>query len=383
MIVLTNARVITPAAELPRGWVRIDGSEITGVGDGEPPGSSAESVVDLAGKTVVPGFVDLHVHGGAGGSYGSADADQIASVMAFHRRHGTTTTLASLVTAPQAELERCCTVLAELAEDGVLAGIHLEGPFLSAVRCGAHDPRQLRHPDRAELDSVFRAGRGWVRQVTLAPELPGGVDFVRHVVDAGAVAAMGHTDATYEQAHTAIEAGARHATHLYNGMRPLHHREPGVVAAALDDERVVVELIADGVHLHDATVRLAFRQAGADRVALVTDAMAAAGMGDGVYPLGSMSVRVNDGIAMLEDGSSVAGSTLTMDAALRRAVTGGGVPLVDAVRAAATTPARVLGLDHHVGALAPGLRADLVVLDDRLTVSAVMSGGRWVDRRRP
>jgi N-acetylglucosamine-6-phosphate deacetylase len=372
MTVLANARVVTPAAVLEPGWVRIEDGRIAALGGDDPPADT----LDLGGAWVLPGFVDQHVHGGGGGAYTSGDPAEARAAAAFHRSHGTTTTLASLVTAEVDELERIVRALAPLVGEGVIDGLHLEGPYLSPARRGAHDPALLRAPDRRALARLLDAGAGTVRMVTVAPELPGGLDLVRQTVAAGAIAAIGHTDATYDEARAAFAAGARVATHLYNAMRELHHREPGPVAAALEDERVTIELINDGVHLHDAVAALAFATAGPARTALITDAMAAAGMPDGRYELGPMDVRVHDGVARLVDGGSIAGSTLTMDVALRRAVQVLGVPMVDAAHAAATTPARRHGLP--TGALEPGLDADLVVLDDSLAVTAVMVQGAWV-----
>jgi N-acetylglucosamine-6-phosphate deacetylase len=376
--VLANARVVTPEGVLAPGWLRVEDGRIAAVGEGEGEGDRAASV-DLGGVWVLPGFVDMHVHGGGGATYTAGDPDEARVAAAFHRAHGTTTTLASLVTARVDDLERAVRALGELVAEGVIAGLHLEGPYLNAQHVGAHDPALLRAPDVAELTRLLDAGAGTVRMVTVAPELPGGLDLVRATVAAGAIAAIGHTDATYEQARAGFDAGAHVATHLHNAMPALHHRAPGAVVAALEDERVTVELINDGVHLHDAVASLDFRVAGAARTALVTDAMAAAGMPDGRYELGALEVRVEHGVARLAGGGSIAGSTLTMDVALRRAVQVLGVPIVDAARAAATTPARVLGLP--TGALEAGRWADVVVLDDELAVVGVMVRGEWVSGR--
>jgi N-acetylglucosamine-6-phosphate deacetylase len=214
--------------------------------------------------------------------------------------------------------------------------------------------------------------------VTLAAELPYADDAVRRIVGAGARAAVGHTDATYAQSREAIEAGATVATHLFNAMRPLHHREPGPVPALLEDERVTVELICDGVHLHPAVVRLAIEAAGPDRVTLVTDAMAATGAGDGDYVLGELAVRVEDGVARLVEGGAIAGSTLTMDRAFQFVVREAGVAIEDAVRMASANPAALLGVGDRVGSLAVGHDADLVVLDEEFALQAVMAKGSWL-----
>jgi N-acetylglucosamine-6-phosphate deacetylase len=370
---LTNARLITPDGVVDDGWVEIAGADIARIGTGERAGGT-----DLHGMYLSPGFVDLHVHGGAGAAFQSGDPEASRSVTALHLRHGTTTLLAGLSASPLPQLERAARSLVGLVEDGLLAGIFYEGPYLSDVRRGAQDPRALRVPARAELQRLLRAGAGTVRMMTIAPELPGALGVIRDVVDAGAVAAVGHTDASYEQTCAAFAAGARVATHMFNGMRPIHHRDPGPVVAALEDDRVVCELVSDGFHLHDATLKLAFGCAGPGRIALVTDAIEATGVGDGRYALGDMAIDVVDGMAQLADGSSIAGSTLTTDKALRRAVLSAGIPLHEAVTALTATPARVLGLEDRIGVLAAGARADLVVLDEALAVVRVYRAGQLV-----
>lgn len=376
-MILTAAQVVTPARILAPGWLHLDGDRIVEVGEGPPP---RPSDVDLGPVTVTPGFVDLHVHGGGGASFDSGTADAADGAAAAHLAHGTTSMAASLVTDTPGRMSDAVRELALLVDDGRLAGIHLEGPWLSPRRSGAHQPGALTHPTPGAIEELLAAGGGAVRMVTLAPELPGGLDAVGRLADAGVLVAIGHTDATYDEARAALDAGARLGTHLFNAMRPLHHRDPGPVGALLDAP-VDVELIADGVHLHPAVLRTVFA-AKPGRCILVTDAMAAAGAPDGDYRLGPMAIEVRDGVARLADGSgdgAIAGSTLTMDAALRFAVRSAGLPLLDVVRAASTTPAAAWGLDD-VGAIEAGRRADLVVLDDRLEVVRVMRAGAWLDR---
>jgi N-acetylglucosamine-6-phosphate deacetylase len=365
--VVRAARVVTPSGVVDGGRVEVAGDRIASVGTGEGPPDAA---------WLVPGFVDMHNHGGGGNTFTTGDPEQARRVAAFHLAHGTTTLLASLVTAPHDLMLRATQAYAPLVRDGLLGGIHYEGPYLSHARCGAQNPAHLREPSTVELEVLLEAGDGTVRMVTIAPELPGALDAIALLAAHGVVAAVGHTDATYARTHEAFDAGATVATHLFNGMRPVHHREPGPVVAALDDARVTCELIADGTHLHDATLRFAATVSGTGRAALVTDAMAATGMPDGAYELGGQSVTVAAGVARLTDGGAIAGSTLTMDAALRRAVSAG-LSIVDAVRAAATTPAATLGLPD-VGAIAAGRRADLVALDGDLGVLGVMRAGSWV-----
>jgi N-acetylglucosamine-6-phosphate deacetylase len=324
-----------------------------------------------ADQWILPGFVDIHTHGGGGYTFTTGDAESAREAAAFHRRHGTTTILASLVSSPFELMRDAVLAFAPLVASGVLGGIHFEGPYLSHLRCGAQNPLHLRDPDPAELNELVKLAGGTLRMVTLAPERAGALEAIDLLRRHGIVAAIGHTDGSYEQVRAGIEHGATVATHLFNGMRPLNHRDPGPIVALLDAPTVTCELIADGVHLHDGTLAYAARGAGPSRTALVTDAMAAAGMPDGTYDLGGQDVIVAGGVARLKAGGSIAGSTLTMDAAVRRAL-GAGLSIVDAAAMAATTPAKVLGLDRR---LAVGGVADLVVLDPALFVTQVFRAG--------
>jgi len=372
-MLITAGRVVTPARVFAPGWVLVDGDRIADVGSGVPERTPD---LELPGATVAPGFVDTHAHGGGGASYDGGSAEAAATVARAHLAHGTTSMTASLVTDGIDGLARSVRNLADVADDGLVTGIHLEGPWLSPKHAGAHDPALLTDPKPEHVETLLEAARGHVRMVTLAPELPGGLDAVRQLTGAGVVAAIGHTDATYDVAVAALDAGAAVGTHLFNAMRGLHHREPGPVAALLEHPDAYVELIADGVHVHPAALRLA---AGAKPhlTVLVTDAMAAAGAADGDYRLGRLTVSVRDGVARLTEGGAIAGSTLTMAAAVKYAVQVVGLPIEDAVRAATATPAALVRLDR-VGALVPGFRADLVVLDDDLDVQRVLHRGQWV-----
>lgn len=373
MTVLTDARIVLPDG-VHRGDLHISDGKIAEPGTA----GASDEVIDLGGRHVIPGFVDLHVHGGAGASYQLGRPDEARRAAAFHLTQGTTTTMASLVTGSPDELADAVAGLADLADDGLIAGVHLEGPYLARDRCGAHDPAFLRAPDLAEFRRLVRLGRGHLRMITLAPELPGALDLVREAAGTGVIPAVGHTDASGATARAAFDAGARVATHLFNAMRPLHHREGGPIAAALNDPRVTVELINDGVHVEPAVARLAFAAAGPSRVALITDAMAAAGMGEGDYRLGVMDVQVRGGRAVLAGGTSLAGSVITMADAFRQAVVHLGLPIHEAAEAASLTPARALGIASRAGSLEPGKDADLAVLDDDLRIAWVMKGGRRV-----
>jgi N-acetylglucosamine-6-phosphate deacetylase len=365
-LVLTG-RVLTPYAE--HGWVAITGGRVDAVGAGSPP--PAAETRDLAGHVIAPGFVDLHVHGGGGATFMSGDPDDCVRAARFHAERGTTSLLATTLTAPPDVLERAVKAIAA-ADDPMILGAHLEGPWLSELRRGAQDAASLRDPDPAELEAL--AASGTLMMVSLAPELPGALQLIPEIAGAGAVPAIAHTDATYDQAIAAIDAGARHAIHAFNGMRPLHHREPGVIGAVLDAP-VTCELIADGLHVHPAVMRLVQRAKG-DRTVLVTDATEATGLPDGDYHLGAVPITVISGRAETAAGN-LAGSTLTMDAAVRHAHEWLGVPLSDALAMATITPANVIGAARK-GRLESGADADLVVLDAHLQPMATLIAGRWV-----
>ena len=365
----SNAKVVTPGAVVP-GTVAVDGDRIVGVGGGDD---------DTATGWILPGFVDIHCHGGDGASYTVGDTRQARTVAAFHRRHGTTTTLASLVSSPFHLMMDAVTNFRPLVDAGELAGIHFEGPYLSQARCGAQNPEALRDPDLAELNQLIEAGAGAVRMMTIAPERVGAIEAIEWLSVHGVVAAIGHTDASYETTMAAIAAGATVATHLFNGMRPFNHREPGPIPALLDDPRVVCEFIPDPVHLHMGTLAFALHASCAPWAVLVTDAMSATGMPPGDYELGGLAVTVADGAARLTGTGAIAGSTITMDDAFRNAVTLAGIEVPVASQMASQTPAELLGLSD-VGRIEPGARADLLVYTEDLELTGVMRAGEWVER---
>ncbi|WKK72392.1 N-acetylglucosamine-6-phosphate deacetylase [Rathayibacter oskolensis] len=375
-VLLRGARLIDAGADLRDAWVLLAGERIGAVGSG-PDAPPADRVVDAGGVVLVPGFVDLHGHGGARGSYDDGP-DGIAAALALHRRHGTTRSVLSLVANPLPALERSLATIREaMSRDPLIVGAHLEGPFLSPGNHGAHDPGTLLEPTRENVEALLSAGRGVLRQITVAPELPGALDAIRRIVDGGVVAAVGHTVASYEQAREAFAAGATVLTHAFNAMPGVHHREPGPIVAAVEDERVTLELILDGVHVAPPVARLLFRAA-PGRIALITDAMAAAGAADGAYRLGSLGVSVVDGVARVEGSGTVAGSTLTQDAALRIAVERAGLGEQEAVAALTSTPARALGLDDRFGRLAAGCAADVVAIAADHSIAQVWAAGERI-----
>lgn len=373
-----RGRAVLPDRVLPDAVVVVAGDRLRWVGPASRAGSDTLAAA-RDGATMLPGLVDLHCHGGGGHSFPDGDA----AAAAHHLHHGTTTLLASLVTAPLPRLQRAMRALAGTVDE--VAGIHLEGPFLSPARCGAQDRDAMLDPDPAVADALLATGA--VRTVTLAPELPGATALAAQVVAAGAVPAIGHTDADTAVTRRALAAIAERraapvlVTHLFNAMRPWHHRDPGPAAACLSaarHEAAVLELIADGVHLDDETVRMVFDLVGPAHVALVTDAVAAAGTTAGRYRLGRAEIEARDGAARLVADGSLAGGTTRLLDVVRRCVQHAGLPLVDAVHAASLTPARVLGLDGERGALCAGRRADLLCVDDGLRPLGVLRAGRRV-----
>lgn len=375
-LLLTDVRTIGPSARSAGTWVLFDSDTITGVGTGKPP--HADEVVSGGGRRIIPGFIDLHCHGGGGRSF-DGTRDDIKAALAVHRAQGTTRSVLSLVSAPIEDLVDSLRIIAAL-DDPLVLGAHLEGPFLAPTRRGAHDAAALMAPTPAAVEQLLEAADGCLRQITLAPELPGALDTIERFTREGVVCAVGHTEADADVTRAAIDRGARLITHAFNAMPGLHHRSPGPLGVALTDERLTLELIVDGAHVHPDVVRMAFIAA-PGRMALVSDAMAGAGCCDGSYTLGSLPVQVHEGAATLEDGT-LAGSILTLDAALRIAVEQCQLPLPAVVDALTSVPAKVLGLDTQLGRLAPGFAADVVLLDDDGGVAAVYAAGVLVQHGR-
>lgn len=376
-----RARKLDSEGQVDDFWMLVEGDTITATGSGRTPDRpSATDSVDVGGNWLVPGFIDLHCHGGGGHSYDDR-TEEILAARAMHRSHGTTRSVLSLVANPLAQLRESLAVIADLADaDPTILGSHLEGPFLADGRRGAHNPAYLTTPQPFEVEELIGAARGTLRQLTLAPELPGALETIDVLVEAGVAVAIGHTEADFDVAREAFDRGARILTHAFNAMNGIHHRAPGPIIAAFEDERVTIELILDGQHVHPDVAGMAFRGA-PGRIALITDAMAAAGKGDGDYRLGTLNVTVLDGLAVLRGTQSIAGSTLTQDVALRNAIEHAGVHPVDAIASLTTVPARALGLDHRLGRLAPGYAADAVILDAGLHVGRVWANGALVGYR--
>jgi N-acetylglucosamine-6-phosphate deacetylase len=386
-LAIHTRRALTPQEEIPDALILVEDRAIRWIGPRAaailPPGTAE---IEARGFTAAPGFVDVHIHGAAGRDVMEASPEALAAVAGHIAGRGTTSFVATTVSAG---VEQTLNALEGLAgalrsQPGMSSathpaaaeclGIHLEGPFLSPARRGVHPAEKLMAPSAALLGRFLEAAGGCARILTLAPELPGSGETIRAACRAGMVAAVGHTDATYAETRRAIECGVRHAVHVFNAMRPFSHRETGVIGAVLTDARTTAEVIADGVHVDDPALRILLAAKGVENVILVTDATAATGMPDGNYRLGSIEVTVSAGVCRNREGN-LAGSTLTLDRAVQR-MTSLGVPLAAALRMATENPARLLGIEERKGRLVPGADADIVLLDDALRVARVFTRGR-------
>ncbi len=389
---LVGGTVLTPFRTIPEATVVIRDRRIAAVGKGPPPEGE---VVDARGSYVVPGFVDLHLHGGGGHDVMEGSPDALAAISLAHVRGGTTSFLATTLTAPWDEIEGALGAVEEAMEEGLpgaeLLGAHLEGPYLSPVQAGAQDPEYLEEPDPKRIRTLLEAYPS-IRRISLAPELPGALECARLASEQGVLVSVAHSDATYQQVISAVESGFRHVTHLYSGCstvcRISAYRIAGVVEAALVLDWLTTELIADGHHLPPSLIKLVLRAKGANKVCVVTDAMAAAGLGPGRYRLGKREVIVEPGgvpsgyeaippgcVARLPDGSAFAGSAALMIELVENLVQNVGIGLAEAVRMASATPAAILGLRDR-GVLAPGYRADIVVFTPGFEVLLTVVGGK-------
>lgn len=389
-----RGRVVSATKDIADGLVAVDGGLVTYAGPAsEFPGELAP-IGEVPKRIILPGLVDLHCHGAHGSDFSEGSAEGARAAARYLHSRGTTTLLASLVTAAPADLVRNLEVLRVLAEEGLLAGSHLEGPFLSTGQCGAHDPGLLLEPDAGLMAQLLEAAGPSLASVTLAAELPGASGLVDLLAPRGIIPSLGHTAADSRTASAFLERSAERlaapanstgrvrptVTHLFNAMPSLHHRSPGPVSASLSAARAgkaVVELIADGVHLAPETVKMVFELVGAENIALVTDSMAATGLKDGQYRLGTLAVTVDGGVARVDHNNAIAGGTATLLDVVRSTVAAG-VTLQEATTAATAVPASVLGLSAQAGDLREGMPADIVVVDLDLNLAGVLRRGEWV-----
>lgn len=374
-----HGQVVLETHIVPDGYVKVQDGVIIEIGQGEPTRIQRDDEVeDISGNWLVPGFVDVHVHGAAGSEFISARKEEINTVLRFHATHGTTCLLASPANAPIPELTAAIKVLADYTREDTpvgsrVGGIHVEGPFISEVRKGAMNPEYIAEPDPSIAREWIRISDGTIRLMTVASELPGATELISVLRSNGVTIGAGHTDATYEEAVEGFRIGITHAIHTFNGMRPLHHRDPGVLSAILSDDRVTCELICDGHHVHPGVIRLMYKAKGPRGIALITDAVGGTGLPDGQYE----DVHIREGRIQLADGT-LAGSTLTMDRAYKNILSYLPITPVEASLMASTNPAMSIGLGHKKGRIALGMDADLVVLNQHLDVIQTIVEGRKV-----
>lgn len=392
-IAIVGGRVVTPLGVIDGGRVVLRDGLIAAVGaESGTPVPSGSEVIDATGLTVVPGLIDLHLHGTVGQDFFDGDLDAISEALA---RQGVTTYLATLTPAPHRELVRAIERLAHHTEQrdskgqtpnhprrrgdagARMAGIYLEGPYISPQRAGVLDSRFFRLPSISEAAELLRTGRGQIRIVTIAPELDGAQEVIAWLSSQGVIPSVGHSNATLEQVATAVASGLRHATHTFNAMGQFHHRQPGVVGAVLTRDEITAEVIADGHHVHPAAIDLLLRAKGPERTALVSDAAPLAGLSPGEYSWLGRQVTIEEGTARLDDGT-LAGSVAPLNTALRNLIQATGLPLETALKTATSTPARILGLNS--GAIEVGKEADIVALDDSFGCHLAIVGGAVVHR---
>jgi N-acetylglucosamine-6-phosphate deacetylase len=385
-LLIFNANIVTEQGVVENGILRVAGGVIVLLEQQSQVDvlklSPEAQLIDAAGSWLLPGFIDVHVHGGYGADFMDSNRETLDTITRFHALHGTTAMLATTVTASHEALERVLSevgryVLGEMPYAQLL-GVHLEGPFISPKWPGAQNPDFIELPQRGWLEDWHERYPQLVRMLTLAPEREGALDLIAWLRDHGIVAACGHTDATYADMQSAVGAGLTHAVHTFNAMKGLHHREPGTVGAVLTDGRVSAEVIADGHHVHPAAIRLLTQAKQQHNLLLITDAISAAGLGDGDYELGGLAVAVQGGVARLKEGGSLAGSTLTMIDALRFMVREIGASVPEASRYASGNPAKLLRADDRIGAIAVGKQADLLLVSPDLTLERVWVQGQEI-----
>jgi len=380
--VIKNGTVITPSRTIKSGVVIFEDGRITAVGrESDVKMPKGARMIDASGKTVAPGFIDIHIHGGGGRDAMEGSYEAINEIAKFVAGHGTTAFLPTTVSAPRDDMLNAVGAVKKAMERGTesaeVLGVHLEGPYINLEKRGAHDAEYVRLPSPDEIKELLEAANCTIKIVTLAPEVNGSKELIKELGRLGIVASLGHSNATYKEAMKAIKLGATHAAHTFNEMRSFHHREPGILGAVLVHDELTAELISDNIHVHPVAMKLLVRTKGTDKVVLVTDAIQAAGMPDGKYKLGKQNVIVKKGVCRLESGE-LAGSTLTMDEAVKNAMKSVGIPLRTAIKMATINPAVTISVDKNKGSLEPGKDADIVIIDDEVKVYMTIVKGKVV-----
>jgi len=382
--IITAARLVTPVEWIEVPVVVIEDGHITSLASRNAAEIPEGRRLDFHDLILAPGFIDIHIHGGAGRDAMEANESALTQIERQLAKHGVTAYLPTTVTAPQEKILKALDGLGKLIATAnknqgraVPLGIHLEGPFISHEKRGVHPPKDLVLPSRQAFDRFWQASAGTIRMMTIAPELQGAAETIRHARELGVHSSLGHSNATYQEAQSGISAGADHATHTFNAMRALDHRDPGILGAVLENDELTADIIADGIHVHPSMLALFLRAKGTDRAILITDAISATGMPDGIYSLGGLEVQVSNG--RCEYQGKLAGSVLTLDRAIRNVMTFAGWPLQQAVKLATLNPAQRLGISDERGLLAPGRRADFVVLTPEGQVVQTIIGGEMAN----
>lgn len=383
-IIILNGTIITPFQLLNDKVIYIKNGKIITIENKKDMAAPVDAeVIDAQDKFVAPGFIDMHVHGGGGSDVMDGEYEAIKQVAATHSCFGTTAFLPTTMTMSKNKIIKSLKSIQEAFIKGTgaaeILGVHLEGPYINPEKKGAQREKEIKRTSIAEFLEFNQASGNLIRLITIAPEMPGAIDFIRWLHKQGIIVSVGHSDATYEQVQEGIQAGLTHVTHIFNAMRGLNHHEPGVVGAALSSPKLIVEMIADGIHLHPAVMKILIRTKETGKIVLITDAMRAAGKSDGTYDLGGQEVIVNNGQARLKDGI-LAGSVLTLDKAVRNLITKVGVSLTDAVQMVTFNPAKCLKVHGKKGSLEPGKDADIVILNKKLKIELTMVKGNVVYR---
>ncbi len=387
-IIIINGTIITPFHLVSGKAIIVEKGKIKEIVNKEELSSvtlTGAEVIEAQDKFVVPGYIDIHIHGGGGSDVMDGNYEAINQISITHSHFGTTSFLPTTMTMSKDKILRSLRSIGEAAKKGTagaeILGIHMEGPYINPEKKGAQKEEDIRVPSIEEFTQFQQASGDLIRLVTIAPEIPGAIDFIKYLDKQNIIVSVGHSNATYTQVQAAIQAGLSHVTHTFNAMRGLHHREPGVVGAALSSPELTVEMIADGIHIHPVVMKILIQAKEIEKIVLITDAMRAAGMSEGIYELGGQEVTVDKEQARLKDGT-LAGSILTMDQAVKNLVTKVSISLPKAIQMASFNPAKSIGVENKKGSLEPGKDADIVILNKKLEAELTMVTGKVVYRRR-
>ena len=374
---IKHAKYFSESGDFVHGDIVIDGEFFTG----RAASSDDTDIINAEGLTAIPGLVDIHLHGCVGKDFSDSDEEGIREMLRFEASQGTTAVCPSTLTLPEEQLSEACKRISSASDEkgATVVGIHLEGPFLSYNKRGAQNPDYLRIPEIQMIEKLNKNSKNMVKLIAMAPELDGALDVISDLSKKGIRVSLAHTEASYETAMKGFESGARQVTHLYNGMLPLHHREPGLIGAAADFKLCTPELICDGEHIHPSVVRATFSMFSDDRIIMISDSMMATGMADGIWDLGGLEVEVRGNRASLASNGSIAGSVTTLFGCLKVAVKDMDIPLESVVKCCTVNPAKAIGAYDKHGSIAPGKYADLILFDNDLNIKSIILRGKKIN----